>query len=126
MPNVRDSSGTIGTTWRPICLSRTRVLRIRMKAIVVETSRSPVPLSCESNASSGGTWSGSPPPRGARRGAPPRPPPPGGGAPAGRLGGPVKGAHPRAAVVRLVERALGALLVGERQLEAVAEGEQRA
>ena len=40
MPKVRDSSGTIGTTWRPIALSRNRVVRIRTKAIVVEISRS--------------------------------------------------------------------------------------
>ena len=39
MPNVRDSSGTIGTTRLPICLSRNSVVRIRTNAIVVEISR---------------------------------------------------------------------------------------
>ena len=40
MPNVRDSSGTIGTTRLPICLSRNSVVRIRTNAIVVEIVRS--------------------------------------------------------------------------------------
>ena len=44
MPNVRDSSGTIGTTRLPICLSRSSVVRIRTNAIVVEIVRSPVRL----------------------------------------------------------------------------------
>ena len=39
MPNVRDSSGTIGTTRLPICLSRNSVVRIRTNAIVVEIVR---------------------------------------------------------------------------------------
>src|SRR6266404_1243033 len=41
MPNVRDSSGTIGTTCLPIVLSRTSVPSICTNAIVVEISRSP-------------------------------------------------------------------------------------
>ena len=45
MPKVRDSSGTMGTTREPICLSRNRVLRIRTNAMVVEIARSPVPAS---------------------------------------------------------------------------------
>ena len=45
MPNVRDSSGTIGTTRGPIVLSRSSAARIRTNAIVVEFSRSPVPSS---------------------------------------------------------------------------------
>src|SRR5438552_998923 len=58
MPNVRDSSGTIGTTWWPMVLSRISVDRIRTNAIVVEISRSPVPSSCALNASSAGISSG--------------------------------------------------------------------
>ena len=45
IPNVRDSSGTIGTTRSPIVASRTRELRMRTNAIVVEFSRSPLPSS---------------------------------------------------------------------------------
>src|SRR5207247_5638957 len=41
MPNVRDSSGTIGTMYLPIALSRTSVPSICTSAIVVEISRSP-------------------------------------------------------------------------------------
>ena len=60
MPKVRDSSGTIGTTRLPITLSRMMVLRMRTKAMVVDTSRpSPVLFSCASNADSGGTGNGS-------------------------------------------------------------------
>ena len=40
MPNVRDSSGTIGTMCLPIVLSRTSVPSICTNAIVVEISRS--------------------------------------------------------------------------------------
>jgi hypothetical protein len=54
MPNVRDSSGTIGTMCLPSCLSRTSVDRIRTNAIVVEISRSPVPSSWPLNALSSG------------------------------------------------------------------------
>ena len=57
MPKVRHSSGTIGTIRLPIDLSRSSVVRIRTKAMVVEISRSPVLLSCASNADSGGTGS---------------------------------------------------------------------
>ena len=58
MPNVRDSSGTIGTTRLPSALSFSRMFRIRTNAIVVEISRpSPVPFSSGSNASSAGTGS---------------------------------------------------------------------
>ena len=71
MPNVRDSSGTIGTTRLPICLSRSSVVRIRTNAIVVEIVRSPVGLSCAAKADSSGTGSGSLVGRRAGR-APPR------------------------------------------------------
>jgi hypothetical protein len=76
MPNVRDSSGTIGTTCLPSCLSRSSVVRIRTNAIVVEIVRSPVGLSWASNAESSGTGSdsldrarrqGRDPPRASRR-----------------------------------------------------------
>ena len=39
IPNVLDSSGTIGTTLLPITLSLTIIFNIRTKAIVVEISR---------------------------------------------------------------------------------------
>jgi len=58
MPNVRASSGTIGTMFLPMFLSFSSVVRTRTKAIVVEISRSPVPSSTASNAASGGTASG--------------------------------------------------------------------
>ena len=41
MPNVRASSGTIGTMCLPMCLSFTRIAEMRTNAIVVEISRSP-------------------------------------------------------------------------------------
>ncbi|MNC87845.1 hypothetical protein D3C83_36070 [compost metagenome] len=59
MPNVRDSSGTTGTTSLPIFLSRMIVFSIRTKTIVVEISRPSVPFSRVSNAESGGTSSDS-------------------------------------------------------------------
>ncbi|MCY1465216.1 hypothetical protein D9M71_833330 [compost metagenome] len=60
MPKVRDSSGTMGTTCLPICLSLSSVFRIRTKAMVVDTSRpSPVAFSSASNADSCGTGSAS-------------------------------------------------------------------
>ena len=43
MPKVRDSSGTIGTMYLPICLSLSSLVKKPTKAIVVETSRSPLP-----------------------------------------------------------------------------------
>ncbi len=59
MPKVRDSSGTIGTTYWPIFLSRTSAVRMRTNAMVVDNSRpSPLALSNASNADSGGTSSG--------------------------------------------------------------------
>ena len=57
MPNVRDSSGTIGTMCLPIALSRTSVPSICTNAIVVEISRSPVLFSSRSNVASGGAAS---------------------------------------------------------------------
>ena len=77
MPKVRDSSGTIGTTFFPTFLSRSSVVRIRTKAMVVEISRSPVPLSWPSNLESSGISSlgafewrtGKSPPSASRRSA---------------------------------------------------------
>ncbi len=60
IPNVRASSGTIGTTYWPIFLSRTNVERIRTKAIVVEISRSPVAPNIFSKADNSGTVSALP------------------------------------------------------------------
>ena len=57
MPNVRDSSGTIGTMCLPIVLSRTSVPSICTNAIVVEISRSPELCSRRSNVDSGGAAS---------------------------------------------------------------------
>ena len=59
MPKVRLSSGTIGTTRLPSDLSRSSVLRMRTKAIVVEIWRPSVDFSCASKAESGGTTSAS-------------------------------------------------------------------
>ena len=73
MPNVRDSSGTIGTMRSPIAGSRTSVLRMRTNAIVVEFARSPLPSSTVVNGSGVGIGSaaalraGRLPPRAARR-----------------------------------------------------------
>ena len=53
MPKVRDSSGTIGTTFLPMALSFTSAVSMRTKAIVVEISRpSPVASSSGLNVSS--------------------------------------------------------------------------
>ena len=57
MPKVRASSGTIGTMCLPMFLSLSSAVRMRTKAMVVEISRSPVPSSIDSKASSGGTAS---------------------------------------------------------------------
>src|SRR5437867_957336 len=57
MPKVRDSSGTMGTTYLPTFLSRTRVPSICTKAIVVEISRSSVLFNSRSNVDSGGICS---------------------------------------------------------------------
>ena len=55
MPKVRLSSGTIGTMRWPISLSRSSVVRMRTKAMVVEISRpSAVAFSSASKAESGG------------------------------------------------------------------------
>jgi hypothetical protein len=59
MPNVLDSSGTIGTTRGPMALSRSSVFRIRTNAIVVEIWRPGVPPSWPPNADSSGTGSDS-------------------------------------------------------------------
>ena len=76
IPNVRDSSGTIGTTCGPMALSRSSVFRIRTNAMVVEISRPGVPPSWPPNALSSGTASvcvdrlrreGRYPPRASRR-----------------------------------------------------------
>ena len=59
MPKVRLSSGTIGTMRWPIALSRSSVVRMRTKAMVVEISRpSAVAFSSASKAESGGISSG--------------------------------------------------------------------
>ena len=43
MPNVRDSSGTMGTMYLPICLSLSSFVSSETNAIVVDASRSPLP-----------------------------------------------------------------------------------
>ncbi len=58
MPNVRDSSATIGTTRGPTVLSRKIVESERTNAIVVEISRSPVDSSSAENALRSGAGSG--------------------------------------------------------------------
>ena len=59
IPKVRASSGTIGTTCLPIFLSLARVESMRTKAMVVESSRLPLPLVRASKASRPGISSGS-------------------------------------------------------------------
>ena len=51
MPNVRASSGTIGTTNSPISLSRSILASMRTKAIVVDALRPSVPLWNSANSS---------------------------------------------------------------------------
>ena len=114
MPKVRDSSGTIGTTCLPICLSRTSVDRIRTNAIVVEIARSAVPSSWVLKFSSGGHGQ-----RLRRAPAAHRQPA------AERLAALAQVGHLRRVLRRLVEGLLGDLLVGELQPEAVPEGVQR-
>ncbi len=58
MPKVRASSGTIGTTFLPMFLSLSSIVRMRTKAMVVLISRSPVPSSMALNADSSGITSG--------------------------------------------------------------------
>ena len=55
MPNVRASSGMIGTTRWPRSLFFKSVFRIDTKAIVVETGRPPDPFSDSANSVSSGT-----------------------------------------------------------------------
>lgn len=58
MPNVRDSSGTIGMTSLPSAGSLSSVPRMRTKPIVVDWPRSPLPCSWVAKADSDGTGSG--------------------------------------------------------------------
>ena len=58
MPNVRASSGMIGTTREPTLGSRCRFRSRRVKAIVVDTSCLPDPASTSSNGLSSGIASG--------------------------------------------------------------------
>ena len=51
MPNVRASSGTIGTISSPISLSRSSFDSIRTNTIVVEALRPSVPLKNSSKSS---------------------------------------------------------------------------
>ena len=75
MPNVRASSGMIGTNRSPMTGSFIRSLRIRTNAIVVAIACLPDPLRKPSNSASGGCGSGlarttrrgSTPPSAARR-----------------------------------------------------------
>src|SRR3989304_3663932 len=55
MPQVLAWSGSIGTTCRPISLSRTSAVSSLTNAMVVEISRPSEPFSTASNAESGGT-----------------------------------------------------------------------
>src|SRR5205807_1226633 len=54
IPNVRASSGMIGTMRLPICLSRISPRSNPVKAIVVEAARLPDPLNSSSNGSGPG------------------------------------------------------------------------
>jgi hypothetical protein len=74
MPNVRASSGMIGTIRGPSSLSRIRFRRIRVKTIVVENGRIRPPANSWSTAAGGfgsgafrTTRFGTKPPRALRR-----------------------------------------------------------
>ena len=51
MPNVRASSGTMGTTSLPMCSSRSSLLNIRTNTIVVLALRFSVPFKNSAKAS---------------------------------------------------------------------------
>ena len=59
MPKVRASSGTMGTTYFPISLSRASIWRICTRTTVVDGSRSSLLLRNRSKAEISGTLSGS-------------------------------------------------------------------
>ena len=114
MPKVRLSSGTIGTMREPSALSRSSVVRMRTKAIVVEISRpSAVGFSSASKAESGGISSGA----AVRRRA--------GNVSAERGAALAQIFHRRVVLGQAQERKLGEFLVGDRDVEAVAERLQR-
>ena len=77
IPNVRASSGTIGTMYLPMALSRNMVDKIRTNAMVVDISRSPVLTNIFSKVDNGGITNslplrrraGTEPPMAARRSA---------------------------------------------------------
>src|SRR3954452_23261643 len=115
MPKVRLSSGTIGTTRLPICLSRSSVLRMRTNAIVVEISRPSVLFNWASKVESGGIWSDSDFCRRAGR------LPPGRQAAAECRPALAQVGHLRAVLGELEERHVLDLVVGDRQAAAVAE-----
>lgn len=58
MPNVRDSSGTMGTISLPMLTSLSSVPRILTKAMVVDMLRSPLPFRRPSKRDSSGIASG--------------------------------------------------------------------
>ena len=58
MPNVRASSGMIGTTRGPICSSRQSPRSSRVKPIVVDTACPPEPARSSANGLSSGWPSG--------------------------------------------------------------------
>ena len=111
IPNVRDSSGTIGTMRSPIAGSRTSVLRMRTNAIVVEFARSPLPSSTVVNGS--GVGSGSAVGVTRREAA------------AERRAALEQVLQLRAVLGRAVEERARRLLVAERQSEPVADREPR-
>jgi hypothetical protein len=113
MPKVRDSSGTIGTMWRPMRLSRSSVESTRTKAIVVETFAvaGARELRLEGRQLGHGQDIGLAAPRRQR--------------PAQRGAPLAQERHLRRVLRRAVEAHVADLLVGEGQAEAVAEGQQR-
>ncbi len=115
MPNVRDSSGTIGTMCLPIFLSRSRSVSRRTKPIVVDISL-PSPLLTSLSRASSRTRraSGTLHRCGASRCAT-------GHRTAQRLAALAQVLHLRAVFGRPVERCLGHLLVGDRDAEPRAE-----
>src|ERR1700730_2424370 len=122
MPKVRASSGTIGTTWRPISLSLSSCVSICTNTMVVDTSRLTPAKKLFHRPSPPGTASGSRRTRRLRTGPPsdrrrPRRHPPPGQCPAKRPP-PLQQVLDLLAVVRRpVERRLVEVRVAHRDLE---------
>ena len=113
MPKVRASSGTMGTMCLPMFLSFSSTPRMRTKAMVVEISRSPVPSSSDWKAVERRHRQRRRVRLARRQVA------------AERLAPRLQVAHLLAVLGRLAERHVGDVVIGERDVEAVAQLAQR-